>query len=117
MQKLIKLSDTHYIAVDDSEKGKEGFNWNYALGKIDKLSRNYEKHSSEWSFCKKITHSTIPLEDKYIAYDETIMGDIVKSYHRIKPLSLSKVEEAIKDNSSENNEWNIYFDDDKIKLI
>lgn len=113
MQKLIKLSDTHYIVVDDSEI-KEG-DWCIAtylnpneyylvqatdirLGNVEhgkQLLFIYNNFTHEVRFCKKITHSTQPLEDKYIAHSETIMGDIVKSYHRIKPLSLSEIEEVI----------------------
>lgn len=74
--KLIKLTDTHYIVVDDSKKGKEGWNYNFVINKLDKLSRNYADFSTEWQYCKKITHSTQPLEG-------------------VEFISLSEVEEAI----------------------
>jgi hypothetical protein len=106
MNKLIKLSDTHYIVVDDSEKGKEGYNYNSALSKIEKLSRNYETHSSEYNYCRRITHSTQPLEE-----DVEFIGKTPKiklGFVNIKPLSLSEVEEVINGHSVEKMaEWEI----------
>lgn len=56
-QTLKKLSENHYIIYNDSEKGKEGYNYNLTTSKIEKLHRNYEEDSSEWNFLRKITHS------------------------------------------------------------
>lgn len=81
--KLKKLQDNYYI-VDMDAKGKEGYNYNFALGKIDKLSRDYDKASSENSFLRKITHST----------EINLSNDI-------EYIPLSEVEEAINGYSAE----------------
>lgn len=57
-RKLIKISSYKYILVDDSKRGQAGLNYNYALRKLENLSRSYPEHSSEWNFCRKVTHST-----------------------------------------------------------
>ena len=59
--KLIKIKN-QYAVIDLLQRGEEGINYNYSLGKIDFLSRNYEEDSHEWRYCFKITHSTQPLE-------------------------------------------------------
>ena len=89
--KLIKLSDTHYIGIDDSEI-KEG---DYKICLNDKaISRYLCKKSIESDTlckdCKKITHSNQPLEN--INFVDEAEGKIIP---KIKPLSLSEVEEAI----------------------
>lgn len=82
MQKLLKLSDTHYIVVDDSEI-KEG---DWVINNLDKLIgqtirpiSTAEVNDKEYS---KITHSTKPLLDK-------------PHYADYGMLTLSEVEEAI----------------------
>lgn len=76
--KLIKLSDTHYIVVDDSEI-KEG-DWFYN-SKYQEIGINYNPDG-----CKKITHSTQPLD-----------YDIDGGYYpmSVTALSLSEVEELV----------------------
>jgi hypothetical protein len=92
--KLVKISDTHYVIVDMSEKGRKGYNYNFALNKIDNLSRNYDESYSENSFLRKITHSTEPLElTKTVTVDKLV-------FNKIKSISLSEVEEVI-------NEYNL----------
>lgn len=86
-QKLIKLSDTHYIIVDDSEiKSKDKF-YDFTLKIINEAWLDFGKHIT----CKKITHSTQPLEP----YMEMADYSISKTFGKIKQLSLSEVEEAI----------------------
>jgi hypothetical protein len=82
MSKLLKLSDTHYIIVDDSEI-KEGDC--YCFDKVDRQIwfGNFES-------MEKITHSTQPLEPSLRSDDNTL-----KDFVFIKPLSLSEVEEVI----------------------
>lgn len=75
--KLIKILKDFYIVVDLDQRGKEGFNFNYGIRKIDSLSRDYEEDSHEWRTCFKITHSTKPIFDQ------------------VKEIFLSEVEEAI----------------------
>lgn len=89
MSKLLKLSENHYIIVDDSKKGQRGYNYNFGLSKVDKLEYDYESHSTEWNVCRLITHSTQPLETV-----KTVTGDKLVFY-KIKPLSLSEVQELI----------------------
>ena len=85
MNKLIKLSESHYIIVDDSEI-KEGDLCIYKTGEIIQYLVKLNTDN-----LRKITHSTQPLSDecKYCtgACEECIDGT--------KPLSLSEVEEAI----------------------
>lgn len=89
--KMIKLSDTHYVVVDNSEiKESDHFvNQHNQISKCVKSLEDWLKDND--STIKKITHSTKPLEQYYGAKD----GTIPFVYHKIKPLSLSEVEEAI----------------------
>ena len=82
MSKLLKLSETHYIFVDDSEI-REGDC--YCFDKVDKQIwfGNFES-------MEKITHSTKPIE----RYDHPA-GGYEGTFDKIKPLSLSEVEEVI----------------------
>lgn len=93
MKKLIKLSETHYIIVDES-KIKEG-DWAYdnvdkevfyvdSINKVSGIVRS-SFHTTVLDGCKKITHSTQRLESKFSSI-------IYWGYDRI---SLSEVEEAI----------------------
>lgn len=88
MNKLVKLSDTHYIVVDDSEI-KEGYVFN---GAEIFLREEMSEYSDEYvnRYWEKITHSTQPLEPSLRSDDNTL-----KDFVFIKPLSLSEVEEAI----------------------
>lgn len=90
MQKIIKLSDTHYIGVDDSEikvgdiVAEKLLTGGYELftihtpNDIDKLRQ------------KKVTHSSKPLED--INFVDEAEGKIIP---KIKPLSLSEIRELL----------------------
>lgn len=40
--------------IDDELKGKEGLNYNYAIQRLDKLSRSYNSYTSESRFCRKV---------------------------------------------------------------
>ena len=93
MQKLIKLSDTHYIIVDDSEI-KVG---NIVCEKL--LTGKYELfiihtiNDIDVKTQKKITHSTQPLEEVVWWQRETRKSKL--GFDKIKQLSLSEVEELI----------------------
>ena len=95
MKKLIKLSDSHYVVVDDSEI-KEG-DWYYDENDKESLLPIY-KRSQDPKFykgCKKITHSTEPLE-VLTALPNYGNGEVTQfGFNKIKPISLSEVEEAI----------------------
>ena len=82
-QKLIKLNDSHYIVVDDSEikdvrpyKGR----WHYEKGVA---INQFPSYLTDLSECKLITHSTQP---------ELLGSGWMQS---VLPLLLSEVEEAI----------------------
>lgn len=75
MKKLIKLSELHYVVVDDSEiKSKDKF-YDFTLKFINEAWLDFGKHAT----CKKITHSTQPN----------------KGMENVTFISLSEVEEAI----------------------
>ena len=88
--KLIKLSETHYIVVDDSEI-KEG-DWY-----IDDANNIRRSITSDKDYCvsrkdyKKITRSTRPLSEECIRCN----GYCEQCVDGTKPLSLSEVEEVI----------------------
>ena len=104
MQKLIKLSDDHYIIVDDSEI-KEGDYWVYICpingldygDNKDPIVKNnlsptwFEKLHDRKNYYK-ITHSTEPLESIYSAEAHEVEDG---TFRKVKPLSLSEVEETI----------------------
>jgi len=76
---------------------------------------NFTQPSAWTRCCFKITHSTQPLEITKIPSKSANIQKV--SWGKIKPLSLSEIEKAIKNNPSENNQWNIYFDENnKINL-
>jgi hypothetical protein len=84
MKKLIKLSDTRYIVVDDSPIKEGEWYLTFMNNEIAGEPRRCEDSSYSFGNCKKITHSTQPLEGR-----DYLWRPIVK------PLSLSDVEEAI----------------------
>lgn len=89
--KLIKLSEQHYIIVDDSEI-KEGY---WYLDESVFKGKIYQMKHSKWGEegqgnCKKITHSTQPIE-----LSTSHINTGLYHFDKIKPLSLSEVEEVI----------------------
>lgn len=93
MKKLIKLSETHYIVVDDSEIKKDDWVYDFvdkeifcvdSINEVSGIVRS-SSHTTVLDGCKKITHSTQPLESKFSSI-------IYRGYYHI---SLSEVEEAI----------------------
>ena len=125
MNKLIKLSDTHYIIVDDSKIKEDDYYLNLepenpTKSKIYRglklvLKNGYEGNGYKdkdyfKKYMRKIIHSTQPLEKicctpieqikRYVeckGCDKEQMG-----YDKIKPLSLSEIEEVINGYSVEN---------------
>jgi hypothetical protein len=81
--KLIKLSPTDYVIVDMDKRAQEGYNFNFGLSQVDRLSRDYEADSHEWRVCFKITHSTQPLYDKphYAAYKMLTVGQVEEAIY------------------------------------
>lgn len=98
MNALIKLTDTHYIVVGDSEI-KEG-DWFYNQP-TNFIGQTLRKEGDFWvcnniegfhllSEAKKIHYSTQPLEPGV-----AIGFELSNCFDKIKPLSLSEVEEAL----------------------
>ena len=111
-QLLIKLKETHYIVVDDSE---------IKLNDFITDGCNVWKWKDNCSLLgrKKVTHSTQPIED--INFVDEVEGKVMP---KIKPLSLSEVEEAILEFESKvqrfviGNERSVTFDEnEKLKLL
>jgi len=116
--KLIKLTDDHYVVVDDSEitqacyvyKSHENVHGRgvfYLPADIDFVAFNKEAKD-----VSVITHSTQPLEEKQQAPTYTdnavfINFNSQKVYDKIKPLSLQEVKELIgeMDVESDAEEW------------
>ncbi len=107
-QKLIKISDTHYIVVDDSKIDQ----WDFFYVKTPQISggniitesigngeqawadhiltKNTDERGYHPNHCKKITHSTLPVEPSLRSDKHD-----VKDFVFIKSLSISDVKEAI----------------------
>ena len=98
---LKKLKNDHYVIVDDSEI-KEG-DWFLPISGIGwELNKPRQADSSGGysnGHCKKITHSTQPLEQGYGCEikEGLMLRNVGKElcYDLIKPLSLSEVKELI----------------------
>jgi hypothetical protein len=97
MQKLIKLSDTHYIIVDDSEIKEGDLNIPSDFSKIEDVSvtskEDLEIVNDRQNGYLKITYSTQPIEEIVWWEKETRKSKL--GFDKIKPLSLSEVEELI----------------------
>ncbi len=94
MKKLIKLSDTYYIAVNDSEIKEDDWYWTPIKRSIEKCVKKVLaiKGGTNDVAQFKITHSTELLESIYNAEAHEIEDG---NFRKVKPLSLSEVEEAI----------------------
>lgn len=90
-QKLIKLSDNHYIIVDGSEI-KDG-DWYCDTNDKESLLPIYQRSQDPkfYKGCKKITHSTQTLSEEC----KRCTGACEQCVDKTKPLSLSEVEEVI----------------------
>lgn len=86
-KKLIKLSDTHYIIVDDSEIKLN--DWVYSM---DGVHQWFGLVLKTEPLPKKITHSTQPLE--LVNWENGAKGKR-PAFDKIKSLTLSEVEEVI----------------------
>ena len=87
--KIIKLTEEHYIVVDNSEI-KDG-EWFYNT--FNDNQAKIQQRKGNWKTCfnqHKITHSTQPLEDVIVANKY-----IGKGWVSIKPFSLSEIEELL----------------------
>lgn len=98
MQKWIKLSDTHYIVVDDSEIKENNWCYNNVFKSVLRINENLDNYtylSGDKKVWFKITHSTQPLEH---GIGKAVDGTYPPEYPRfdkIKPISLSEVEELV----------------------
>jgi len=90
-QKLIKLSDDHYIILDDSEIKIGDWIYDSSVNVIEQVHNTiiYVIESGNGGHYKKITHSTKCLE----WWDGGI--DIVQVWNAVKPLNLSEIKELL----------------------
>ena len=105
MKKLIKITDNHYVVVDDSEIEQDDY--------ITRLSnKEITKANDEWSGdthedWKKITDSTQllgvkPITDKVVIQEDKAGNPLMSAQYveldmssTVKPLSLKEVKELI----------------------
>ena len=89
MKYEVITTDKGKVIIDESVKGKRGYCFNFGLSKIDKLSRNYEKHSSEWNYCRKILCTINFSLDKDIPM--VIIEDELQNLIPVKCLTTTRV--------------------------
>lgn len=98
MKKLIKISDTHYIVVDNSLEFNEN---HYYYDFLQKTIRQGSNNHVTGGYKQKITHSTRPIEScncQSIGYNvkpNDSCAERNRCFDKIKSLSLTEVEEAI----------------------
>lgn len=94
--KLIKITNDHYVVVDDSEIEENDWCCN--------IQRPYIKQCQDFDVIyynkrndlfKKITHSTLPLEQMKQPNKEICIGNFMKGQSKIQPLSIQEVKELI----------------------
>lgn len=88
MKKLIKINDEHYVVVDDSEI-KEN-DWVYDLEENVTYIVKKEMLGVFLLSCRKITHSTIPLE--FLKEKGISTTSLKPDWTKIKQLTLSEVQ-------------------------
>jgi len=71
-----------HLYFTSDEKGKQGWNYNYGLGKVEYLSRDYEEYTSEWNFCRKIIATTdasltIKTDEKHHKFQDVKWKDAI----------------------------------------
>lgn len=89
---MIKLSEDHYVVVDESIQPVNGLYYDAFVNSIENTS---EAEYGKSNHCWQITRSTQPIEEwKSVSYggDGTIRKKI---YDKIKPLSLQEVKELL----------------------
>jgi len=108
--KLIKITEDNYIIVDDSEI-KEGDYYLFTWGGEQEIQRFFkeqyadrENHKHLYdTACKKITHSTQPLE---LLSENGLSG---MGFSKVRPLNIFEIKELI-------GEVDVEFVNGKIKL-
>lgn len=108
MKKLIKINDEHYVVVDDSEMLPDVLIYDFLQKEIKQHSGTFGHLKYINDNCKKIIHSTQPLEEIYGYEGKSIDVPLytIKGFNTIKQLSLSEVEEAINGYSVEKMAYN-----------
>ena len=94
MKKLIKINTDHYIIVDDSEI-KEG---DWVINGNNKIFQYNNESISGINYCKKITHSTQPLDCNCSNRGYKLDSNCAERNHcfdKIQYLSLQEVKELI----------------------
>lgn len=69
-----------HLYITSDEKGKRGCNYNFSTKRLDNLSCDYPKHSSEWNYCRKIIATTDPklIADGVASIDQKFIQDYCK---------------------------------------
>lgn len=96
MNKLLKLSETHYIIVDDSEMKENDYRFNTQrkyYKQVDKEGVEYYNKRND--VFKKIIYSTEPIEVTIESPDVEQSEVTQFNFNKIKSLSLLEVEELI----------------------
>ena len=88
--KLVKLTDDHYVVVDETIQPVNGYYYDAFINKIK--STNGAEYG-EASHCWQITHSTQPFEHGTEPFADGVQ--YVKIYNKVNPLSLQEVKELI----------------------
>lgn len=103
MKKLIKLSETRYIIVDDSEIKEGDYYYLKSVATKNMILKSSEFKTS--SNCKKITHSTQSLSDKphYAAYDIITLQEVEELFNCNNTMELAR-ESAIDNNYDVDND-------------
>lgn len=84
--KLIKLSDTHYIIVDNSEMLPDAFIYDFLKKEVKRHSGTYRHINYINKNCKRITHSNKPFRE----FAPLTINDMGLAY-----IPLLKIEEAV----------------------
>lgn len=98
MQKLIKLSETHYIVVDDSEIKENQWYCNNKVLFLSNSKFDEGNNPNQNKNNKLVTHSTQPLNCNCAINNRSLDLNCAERNHcfdKIKPLSLSEVEELV----------------------
>ncbi len=93
MKEIIQ-TENYLLIVSDEERGQPGYNYNFGLNKIDKLSLPYLSHSTESNCCQKIT-AHLPLNNAPILEGVPLLPEL-KIENNIE-LKLGKLHHHLQD--------------------
>lgn len=94
-QTLIKINEQHYVVVDNSEIKENQWYCNDKVLFLSDSKFDEGNNPNQNKNNKLVTHSTQPLEIIATKYKGSVAVEEMKGFDKIKPLSLSEVEELI----------------------